>query len=202
MALVISTRQTSMIHPWRWGGVGHTKVDLNTDFHTHFGRTFSLVTATEVIEHLDDPRAFLRSIHCLLRDGGCLGLTFPNIGFWKGRIKFLLTGEIWGFGVRHCRSLRHISPISFEMIGLMLQETGFSLMSITTAGSFATPTSWVLTLPLWVPFRLAGGKRTLGECVVLLARKAAPRTDLRIPAAYQDVWKEEDVRILAGPSGP
>jgi len=174
-------------------GLTHTKVDLNSDFSAHFDRTFSLITATEVIEHIDNPRRFLKNIHTLLSDKAYIGLTFPNIGFWKGRIKFMLKGEIWGFGGRHVRSLRHVSPITLEMIKMMLQETGFALTALTTAGSFSTPVSWVLTFPLWMPIYLIGGKRTLGECVVLIARKTKPQQDLRIPDAYREVWDKRDI---------
>ncbi len=41
---------------------------------------FDLVTATHVIEHVEDPRKFLLKVHHVLRAGGILWLETPNIG--------------------------------------------------------------------------------------------------------------------------
>ncbi len=41
---------------------------------------FDLVTATHVIEHVSDPRQFLRKTHSVLRTDGILWLETPNIG--------------------------------------------------------------------------------------------------------------------------
>ncbi len=169
-------------------GVEHITADFNYDFSSDIKKRFSLITATEVIEHLDNPRRFLTNIHGLLSDNGYLALSFPNIGFWKGRIKMLLYGELWGFGAKHVKSMRHVSPITCEMIAMMLEETGFQIIAMKTAGSFATRLSWVLTFPLYFPIYILGGAHSLGESVVLLAKKTRPNEKLRIPQAYKDVW--------------
>ena len=62
------------------------------------------MTATEVIEHLDSPRDFLKQIHAILDDDGWLAISLPNVASWQGRIKFLLKGELWGFGERNYRT--------------------------------------------------------------------------------------------------
>ena len=43
-----------------------------------FAAQFDLVTAGDVIEHLDNPGAFLSRVHSALRPGGRLALTTPN----------------------------------------------------------------------------------------------------------------------------
>jgi 2-polyprenyl-3-methyl-5-hydroxy-6-metoxy-1,4-benzoquinol methylase len=48
-------------------------VDLPSKF-------FDLVTATHVIEHVEDPRQFLIKVHSVLRSDGILWLETPNIG--------------------------------------------------------------------------------------------------------------------------
>jgi SAM-dependent methyltransferase len=148
-----------------------------------------VVVASEVIEHLDSPRHALRQIREIMRPGGYLLLTVPNVGFWEGRLKFLLNGELWGFSEQSYRSIRHISPMPAGLLGLTLREIGFEPVVSTTAGSFATPLRWVLLAPLWVPLLAIGGRRILGECTLILARLSAPDEDLRTPAAYRDVWK-------------
>src|SRR4030095_8559679 len=54
-------------------------VDLNSSFADALPHDFNLVSAIEIIEHLDCPRQFLCNIRALLADGGYLLLTTPNI---------------------------------------------------------------------------------------------------------------------------
>jgi 2-polyprenyl-3-methyl-5-hydroxy-6-metoxy-1,4-benzoquinol methylase len=168
--------------------IPYTRVDLNSDFSQSFDRKFNVICISEVIEHLDSPRSTLVQIRNLLADHGWLVLTTPNVGFWEGRIKFLLSGELWGFGESAYRGIRHISPLTIHQLRLMLQEIGFEVVATETAGSFATPLRWVLLSPLWIPISLVGGSKAFGECIVLLARKAKPDTSLGRPTAYAAAW--------------
>lgn len=60
------------------------------DLETHFSQTgtFDLVTLFEVVEHVSDPVALIRSAARQLKDGGLLALTCPNEDRWQptGRI--------------------------------------------------------------------------------------------------------------------
>jgi SAM-dependent methyltransferase len=171
------------------------KVELNADFADSFQRDFSVVTATDVIEHLDDPRHFIMEVRKLLRPGGLLGLSFPNIAFFEGRVKFMLTGEHWGFGEQNYRAQRHISPMTHDQTRLMLQEIGFDVLLLTTAGSFATLLRKLLLLPLWSPMRAIGGASALGESTIVIARKSEPDASLRQPLHYRRRWNGEADRI-------
>lgn len=163
-------------------------VELNREFASHFDERFDLVTATDVIEHLDSPRMFLSEVHKLVRDGGFIGITLPNVAFFEGRLKFLLRGELWGFGDFNYRAQRHINPITFEQMVLMMREIGFEVVACRSGGSFATPLRWVLTAPLWLPLRLLGGPTTLGESAIFLARKTEPDPELKQPTHYRSRW--------------
>lgn len=55
---------------------------------------FDLVTAIEVIEHLEAPIAFLRGIAQLLAPGGVAVITTPNVDSLPARVKFLLKGTL------------------------------------------------------------------------------------------------------------
>ena len=141
--------------------------DFNTPFAATIGAgRFDAITACEVIEHLDDPRAFLRQCRHLLRPGGVLAFSTPNIGFFEGRLKFLLTGEVWGFSARQYRSQRHIAPIQAAHVPIMLAECGFAAAAVTTAASYATALRRVLTAPLWLPMRALLGPGVLGETLI------------------------------------
>lgn len=172
--------------PFDVPGATFVPFNLNRPFSEQFDRQFNVITATEVIEHIDDPRTFLREVHKLLADGGYFALTTPNVAFWEGRCKFMLKGELWGFGENNYRGQRHVSPATFETMDLMLRELGFQPVERGTYGSFATPLRWLLGAPLWVPIRALGGKSALGESMVYLARKAEPDPTLQVSERFQD----------------
>src|SRR5689334_21853999 len=46
------------------------RIDLNGPFARYYRRKFKLIVCTDVIEHLDSPRDFLRQAHELLEDDG------------------------------------------------------------------------------------------------------------------------------------
>lgn len=77
-------------------------VDLNDrDFSRHFDGLFDLITAVEVIEHLDGPINFLLNLRRLLAPSGFAVVTTPYLESITARVKFLLTGRLrlmdeWG----------------------------------------------------------------------------------------------------------
>ena len=176
-------------------GAEFCQLDLNYPFFAKFSKNFHLITATEVIEHLDSPREFLTQIRRLLDVDGWLAISLPNVGFWEGRLKFLIKGELWGFGENNYRTQRHISPITPEQMILMMQEIGFKVIEFRTAGSFATVLKTAISFPLWLFFRLIGGSSVIGESAIYLARKADPDPDLKRPMHYRNRWQGVADRI-------
>lgn len=170
-------------------GADFLPADLNLNFAENFDRKFGLLTATDVIEHLDSPRHFLSQARQLLDDDGWIALSFPNIAFWEGRAKFVLKGELWGFGARNYIDQRHISPMTVEQTLLMLREVGFEPKAWGSGGSFATPLRKIVTFPGWAAMRLLGGPMALGESSLFLAQKAQPQKELKMPVHYRDRWR-------------
>lgn len=146
-------------------------IDLNGRFSEEVSSDFDLVTALEIIEHLDSPRDFLREIFKILSPGGYLLVTTPNIAHWVGRIRFLTSAEHRYFRESDYHEQRHISPISHLQMQLMCKEIGFELLAYGTSGSFWGPIKRVLTSVLSVPFRLILGARTQGDVNMYLLRK-------------------------------
>lgn len=108
----------------------HSTIDFNQmDFASALGNhAFGLVTAIEVIEHVESPIGFLRNIGRMLSPGGVAILTTPNVDSLPARLKFFLVGKIRTMD-EHSEPT-HISPIFFDLLqrqflplaGLRLRE--------------------------------------------------------------------------------
>ena len=176
-------------------GAKFKRLELNGPFSREFDQKFQLITSTDVIEHLDSPRLFLKELHALLEEDGWIAISLPNVASWQGRVKFMLKGELWGFGERNYRTHRHISPITYEQMAMMMGELGFRVVEMDSAGSFSTPIMKALTFPVWGLCALACGRRTLGESAIFLAQRTKPDPELSFPTHYRNRWKGIPDRI-------
>lgn len=52
--------------------------------------TFDLVISSATIEHVMNPDVFLKEIHRVLRPGGLVLISTPNLSFWLNRLLFLV----------------------------------------------------------------------------------------------------------------
>jgi SAM-dependent methyltransferase len=152
------------------GGVPHLLVDFNKpDFASEIGKgQFGLVTAIEVIEHVENPIAFLRNVGALLAPGGVAALTTPNVDSLPARVKFLLTGKIRTMD--EYSEPTHISPVFFDL----LQRQYLKLASVQLRDHLLfPPNGFQLTRrPLALLFRIATmafrGESLLGDNHVLV----------------------------------
>jgi 2-polyprenyl-3-methyl-5-hydroxy-6-metoxy-1,4-benzoquinol methylase len=110
--------------------VPHIDVDFNQpDFASAIGNgQFHIVTAIEVIEHVESPIGFLQNVARLLAAEGVAVLTTPNVDSLAARLKFLLSGKIRTMD-EHGEPT-HITPIFLDLLcrqylpraGLRLRE--------------------------------------------------------------------------------
>jgi SAM-dependent methyltransferase len=78
------------------------------------------ITMFHVLEHLYDPRCYLKAAHDLLRPDGRLIIQVPNAGCWQ----FLLLGAAWN-GVDVPRHLNNFRPPDLDR---MLESCGFEVL--------------------------------------------------------------------------
>lgn len=76
------------INEHRGQKVGHVQCDLN-EFFPVKSESCDLIAAGEVIEHMLDEGAFLEECHRVLKKGGTLVLTTPNLAFLPNRFLML-----------------------------------------------------------------------------------------------------------------
>ncbi len=140
---------------------------------------FDVIVMSEVIEHFSSPRRAVRKARELLREGGILYLTTPNIASWPARLQ----RDRWV----HVHPTDHMCLFSPVTIRSLLHSEHFGVQSIQSwnlKGVFcrqrcpdraATPRGVRLVLKLPRPLRVAArallGRLNLGSNMMVIARK-------------------------------
>ncbi|MDQ7837596.1 MAG: class I SAM-dependent methyltransferase [Thermodesulfobacteriota bacterium] len=138
-------------------------VDLNTKKELQYqDSTFDIVTATEVIEHLEDFRAILREIYRVLKPGGICVLSTPNIlnlnsrlrNLWFGFAELMGPLPIQNRKIESCAG--HINPISIFYLMHALHELNFKQIDFVVDKYQRSGIGKAIIL--WLPIRLVGSK--------------------------------------------
>lgn len=90
------------------------QIDLDAPTARLPGDQYSLITAVEVIEHLESPVRLLRMIATSLADDGLAIVTTPNVDNIVARIKFLWRGTIRSMDASS-GDPTHISPVFWDL---------------------------------------------------------------------------------------
>lgn len=112
--------------------------NLNEDPLPYPAAHFDLVTCTEVIEHLENYRRLLREVFRVLKPGGTLILSTPNVLNLQSRLRFFYFG-FWNlFGplpigrAERFSTVGHITPVPYFYLAHALAESGFVLQGWET----------------------------------------------------------------------
>jgi 2-polyprenyl-3-methyl-5-hydroxy-6-metoxy-1,4-benzoquinol methylase len=100
-------------------GPAFSQVNLNESLPWK-EQTFNAVFSTEGIEHLENHFSFLREICRILKPGGILLLTTPNITALRSRVRFFGSG----FFGRDSRPLNEAARHPLHHIGLISSDGG------------------------------------------------------------------------------
>lgn len=101
-------------------------VDLNEDELPFKDRTFDLIVASEVIEHLFKPVIILEELRRILRDKGQLIITTPNFLYWGHRLRFLI-GR-FGYTDEGPFDIGHIHFYTYQTLIDDLHKSGFRIV--------------------------------------------------------------------------
>jgi 2-polyprenyl-3-methyl-5-hydroxy-6-metoxy-1,4-benzoquinol methylase len=195
-------------------GFAVTGADVDPQAEAHLGRTFAKVNldaplpwpaqsfdavfSTEGIEHLENHFSFLREVCRILKPGGVLILTTPNITALRSRVRFFSSGffgrDALPLSEASPHPLHHISLATFSQLRYQLHMSGFRL--VETRHTHIKPISYLYAfyVPwMWLYTRMAFRKEKnsaqrernkeilatllspsvlFGECLMLVARKS------------------------------
>jgi len=133
-------------------------VDLNLGKLPYENCSFDLVTFTEVAEHLENYHAIVREIFRILRPGGVVVITTPNVLNMKSRMRFLTAGFWSMFGPLHVGETAiesaggHIMPIPYPFLAHALMNSGFDLPQVSTDKMQFPSLYWFILLYLPIRF--------------------------------------------------
>jgi SAM-dependent methyltransferase len=112
------------------------QIDLNRRFPVEDGQ-FDFVSCIEGVEHLQDQFQFVRECHRILKPGGRLVLSTPNILNLASRLKYLLSG-FYSLVPRPINEFSlvpvfdHINPATYYQLRYMLHTQGFEITQVAT----------------------------------------------------------------------
>jgi SAM-dependent methyltransferase len=111
-------------------------VDLNKPFPIE-DEQFDFVSCIEGVEHLEDQFQFVRECYRILKPGGSLVLSTPNILNLASRLKFLFSG-FYSLVPRPINEFSlvpvfdHIHPVTYYQLRYMLHTQGFEIAEVAT----------------------------------------------------------------------
>jgi 2-polyprenyl-3-methyl-5-hydroxy-6-metoxy-1,4-benzoquinol methylase len=177
-------------------GKAFARADLDAPF-PWADQSFDAAFSTEGIEHLENHFSFLREMCRILKPGGVLVLTTPNITALRSRVRFFGSGFFGRDGrplnetSRH--PLHHIGLATFPELRYELHTCGFRLIDVRHTHIKPISYLYAIYAPwMWLYTRIAFRKEKdpaqrkrnqeiltallspsvlFGECLMLTARK-------------------------------
>lgn len=172
------------VDPEKWvpKEIPFVQLNIDTGIAASVPQVFDAACCLEVVEHVENPWNLLREIHRVVKPGGYLLLSTPNITSFLSRSIFFLTGQFHQFEEGD-HSYGHISPISAFELEYAARQSGWEVLDIIDGGSlsvfdFAEMRPLKLTLAKNVLSGLAyviGKGHKKGWCLFYLLQRSADR---------------------------
>ncbi len=118
------------------GQIPFKALDLNGDFADTFSEPLDCISACEIIEHLENPRHFMRQCRKLLKPDGTLLLTTPNPNSPPSKALFIRSGHAGWFSDEDYHHYGHIAPLTIKILRECARESGFKIKHL---GSYGDP---------------------------------------------------------------
>lgn len=139
------------------------KVDI-TQVFPYGENTFDVAIAIEVTEHIVDHEMFFKELSRILKPGGNLYISTPNVLSLKSRMRFLSSGFFYSFRELekgNYDGLQHVASLTYDQYHYLAIKSGFMKPEIEIDKKQNT-SLWIFIL-LYPFIRLAGLKKKLSK---------------------------------------
>jgi 2-polyprenyl-3-methyl-5-hydroxy-6-metoxy-1,4-benzoquinol methylase len=126
-------------------------------------RSFDVVLASHLIEHLNNPAGFCGEVYRVLAQGGLFFVTTPNIDGFQARLF-----NRGGIGRWRSAIFDHLYLFSIKTLRAMLEQQGFVVESVHTWGGIAAGAG-----PSWIkgPLDRLAKRFGFGDVMIMRGRK-------------------------------
>ena len=156
---------------FRFGKIECKQADITREL-PYEDDSFDVVLLIEVMEHIHDHRNLFRECHRVLKPGGILFFSTPNIMSLKSRMRFLLNGFFYAFKpLDYSRDdgRQHVASMTIDQYSYLSAISGFSDIEISIDKkqkssrwlSFLIPLILLSCRIKRIPFRLHNRNRYL-----------------------------------------
>lgn len=157
--------------------------DMVSEFIAENEGKYDLVLGIEVIEHVENPWEYFRSLQRLSKYRGWIIVSTPNITSWYSRMKFFFYGRYHQFGDSD-RQYGHINPIAADELIYIVEKCNMQVTKIEEGGYL--PRLWIRkhyreTLKNLFGFAWSFSMKGLfrGWCIIAVIRNAPTNHILR-----------------------
>lgn len=168
------------------------------------GATFDSVIFADVLEHLADPAAVLRSVKPLLAPGGSVVISIPHVG--HGSLRLALLQGAWRYRDTGLLDRTHIHFYTLDGLGEMLAQAGMAATEIRSivldplgvevvVDTDNLPTGaleWVRAQPEAYTYQYVLTARPADEPGVVATDKVTPAVDLPDIAQYAALAEQQN----------
>ncbi|MBN2610850.1 MAG: class I SAM-dependent methyltransferase [Bacteroidales bacterium] len=155
------------------------QVDITKDL-PYDTELFDMVIAIEVMEHIHDHSVFFRECNRILKPGGMLIISTPNILSLKSRVRYLFSGFYYSFGpLDHARNdgLQHLSGKTVDQFENLSVRSNFSSMKVfidkrqntSVIYSFLIPLLWLYCKLKKINYRIHNNWDLLTGRILIIA---------------------------------